>query len=247
MVERVLQIEEVLGRSEQGVTNPYICRCTNGKRYYVKGCGASFSSLVKEIICGRLAKLFDLPIANFDILEMPREFYESVSDASLSDLGYGFVFGSEALDNVTEMSVSDVQISNKELMSDVFMFDWWVLNGDRSLTEFGGNPNLLWSADKRKFSVIDFNLAFDSTVTLSSLKASHVFRDAASAIKEKSSDVERYNMRFAKCLESWSEIVDSIPERWMYADEAMTVPITLELATAKRCLDRYLENEFWKS
>jgi hypothetical protein len=245
MTDRNFQIVEVLGRSEQGATNPYICQCSNGKRYYVKGCGASFSSLVKEYISGNLALSFGLPIANFDILEMPKPFFESISNSSLADLGHGLVFGSEALEGVTEMSFSDVQISDRKLMADVFLFDWWVLNGDRSLSEFGGNPNLLWSAEQRKFSVIDFNLAFDASVTLNSLKETHVFRHVLQSGEMDSSEIDRYKSRLAECMDGWIEIVNALPERWMYADDAMSVPINFDLEVARRQLDRYLENGFW--
>lgn len=39
-------IEEVLGRSTQGVTEPFICRGDDGETYYVKGYGAGRRSLI---------------------------------------------------------------------------------------------------------------------------------------------------------------------------------------------------------
>ncbi|WP_409527298.1 HipA family kinase [Rhizobium sp. BK591] len=49
-----IEIEEVLRRSDQGVTRPYICRGADGKLYYVKGKDAGYESLVKEWIAGTL-------------------------------------------------------------------------------------------------------------------------------------------------------------------------------------------------
>ena len=45
---------------------------------------------------------------------------------------------------------------------DVVLFDWWVHNADRTLTEKGGNPNLLWDLQHSKLAVIDHNQAFDT-------------------------------------------------------------------------------------
>lgn len=36
-----VEIEEVIGRSEQGITEPYICRGVDNYFYYVKGRGAN--------------------------------------------------------------------------------------------------------------------------------------------------------------------------------------------------------------
>lgn len=41
-------IEQVLGRSCQGVTQPFICVGDDGETYYVKGAGAGRRSLVSE-------------------------------------------------------------------------------------------------------------------------------------------------------------------------------------------------------
>lgn len=48
-----IQIVEILGRSIQGVTRPFQCRCENGDLYYVKGHGAGRQSLIAEYVCGR--------------------------------------------------------------------------------------------------------------------------------------------------------------------------------------------------
>ena len=68
-----LAVTEVLGRSEQGRTHPYICRCDDGEVYFVKGRSATRRGLINEWLCGHLAQALDLPIAPFDLAHVPQE------------------------------------------------------------------------------------------------------------------------------------------------------------------------------
>ena len=242
-----IQVVEVLGRSDQGITQPYLCRATDGETYYVKGRGAGYASLVKELVAGRLAKSFGLPVAPFEILEMPQRFYQSLPDADLGDLGFGLVFGSRVQVNVSEMTMSDQAFLDAKIMEDILLFDWWVRNGDRTLTEFGGNPNLLWSAEKRNVTVIDFNLAFDATVTRKSIVEDHIFGSLFNTIAGSGGARTEYCRRFGQCLLEWDDIVNAVPERWLYEDDGHSVKIRFEFAEAKSELDRYAAEAFWKS
>jgi hypothetical protein len=58
------------------------------------------------------------------------------------------------------------------------LFDWWVRNEDRTLTEYGGNPNLLRTAGTGQLHVFDLNLAFDETFDEARFWQSHVFTGA---------------------------------------------------------------------
>ena len=62
-----IEIIEVIRRSTQGVTEPFICRGDNGKIYFVKGKGAGRRSLVAEWIAGHLAIALGIPIAPFSL------------------------------------------------------------------------------------------------------------------------------------------------------------------------------------
>ncbi len=66
-----LLITEIIYRSEQGITQPYICRADDGEIYFVKGRGAGRRSQICEWISGHLAQQFALPIADFALLEVP--------------------------------------------------------------------------------------------------------------------------------------------------------------------------------
>ena len=41
-----LEVVEIIGRSKQGFTKPYICRCDDGEIYFVKGRSATRRGLI---------------------------------------------------------------------------------------------------------------------------------------------------------------------------------------------------------
>lgn len=241
-----IEIDEVLRRSEQGVTEPYICRGSDGKLYFVKGRGAGYDSLVKEWVAGQLARQLGLPIPRFCVVAVPRELYEAGRDGVLRDLGYGLLFGSENVENANEVSFVNVQQAPEELKRDIAAFDWWIQNGDRTLTDAGGNPNLLWSETARRLVVIDHNLAFDEGVTLHSQLESHIFRSSLSEICDQPTLQGHYNTRFEKALTDLPQILGDIPERWHYVDDARTVDINLSLDRVKNTLRRHRVPAFWE-
>ncbi|MFI3120278.1 MAG: hypothetical protein QX203_09880 [Methylococcaceae bacterium] len=56
------------------------------------------------------------------------------------------------------------------------IFDLWVENLDRTLTEKGGNPNLLWKTDESAgLYVIDHNLIFDDEFNKADFWVTHAF------------------------------------------------------------------------
>ena len=139
-----IQIIEILNRSIQGITKPFYCRCEDGQAYFVKGHGAGKQSLIAEYVCGRLARAFGLPVADFEIVEVPQELIRWSGRDDAQDLGAGLAFGSRALPHVQEFSMAHMPHVAALTRKDVALFDWWVQNADRTLTEKGGNPNLLW-------------------------------------------------------------------------------------------------------
>ncbi|MDH8431332.1 hypothetical protein QIG28_27360, partial [Klebsiella pneumoniae] len=43
----------------------------------------------------------------------------------------------------------------------IYVFDKWVLNADRTLTDKGGNVNIIYDVGNDKYYLIDHNLSFD--------------------------------------------------------------------------------------
>ncbi len=176
-----LTITEIVSRSEQGMTRPFLCRAESDHLYYVKGRYAGFRSLCCEWVAGRLGKFLGLPIPEFCIAEVPRQLVVESSRSDVSELGAGPVFASLFVEDAQEFTFTDVQRIDLSLKQKVLLFDWWVRNDDRALTAFGGNPNLLCNAGSGALRVFDLNLAFDETFDEARFWRSHVFNGAVSA------------------------------------------------------------------
>ncbi len=241
-----IEIEEVIRRSEQGSTQPYICRGLNGKIFYVKGKGAGFASLLKEWIAGGLALRAGLQIAPFSLVHVPKALYEAGRRSNLADLGYGVLFGSEHVVNSSELSIVNSDAVRVQTKRDIAAFDWWVKNGDRTLTESGGNPNILWSEPSEEPFIIDHNLAFDDGVTLNSLLESHIFALQLEEICEKPELQRHYRDKFEYAVEAIDDILGDIPQRWHYADDAETVKVNFSTKSISTVLERHRSEDFWK-
>lgn len=118
----MIEIVEVLRRSEQGMTRPFICRGDDGEIYFVKGVGAGRRSQVCEWICGHLGMAFGLPVAPFEIVHVPAELLAVDSALKLSDLGAGPAFGSRQ-QHVTEITMEAAKEVPDCLKRDVLLFD----------------------------------------------------------------------------------------------------------------------------
>jgi hypothetical protein len=241
-----IDIEEVIGRSEQGITEPYICRGSDGNLYFVKGKRAGYDSLIKEWVAGRLGQLIGLPIPPFSKMTMPRELYELGRDGLLGDLGFGVLFGSQQMPSVNELSFLNAASLDPGLKRDIAAFDWWIMNGDRTLSEAGGNPNILWSEAEGRPFVIDHNLAFDSAVTLHSQLSSHIFATSLAEICNAHALQSHYDARFEEALLNLPAIINDIPERWHYLDDALTIESHLSTKALEASLTRFRADTFWK-
>jgi hypothetical protein len=239
-----VEIVEVLRRADQGMTRPFICRGDDGQTYFVKGRDAGRRSQICEWVAGRLAILLGLPVAPFEIVEVPEELLELDFDLDLSGLGVGPAFGS-CERQVTELTVSVINQIPKKLQQDVLIFDWWVKNNDRCLTEQGGNPNLFCEPGSAELVVIDHNQAFDFDVKKYDFFENHVFREQ---VVELSSDFfcrNEYNERLSAALTAWSKIVDNIPESWWFVDNEMTVSVDFDVEAVYRLLKDSEQQDFW--
>ncbi|RCS58183.1 HipA family kinase [Parvibium lacunae] len=239
-------IVEILGRSEQGMTRPFICRAADGAVYFVKGAGAGKRSLWCEWLAGQLAQRVGLPIAPFCLLAVPDELLAlgRVGEHDLSDLGPGLVFGSRRSE-VVELNASIAEKIPPDLQAAVAVFDWWVRNMDRSLSRQGGNPNLFWESDKASLLVIDHNLAFADDFEVQHFLETHVF---AAALKNLASDfLVRAEMaqRLQEALTAWPQIVASVPPLWHYLDAEMTNPYEFDLQRVYTDLARVDQDDFW--
>ncbi len=187
-----------------------------------------------------------LPIAPFEIVEVPGELLELDFGLDLSDLGAGPAFGSlrqEAME-LTASAVMEVPVS---LQQDVLAFDWWIRNSDRLLTEKGGNPNLFWEPDSRELIVIDHNQAFDSDFDCDNFFNYHIFTMQKQNVFSDMLRRREYNHRFSSALGGWHEICCALPEEWLYADPEMSVPVDFDLDTTYELLAAHERDDFWNT
>ena len=120
------------------------------------------------------------------------------------------------------------------------VFDWWVRNADRNLTELGGNPNLLWDQAADRIVMIDHNLAFDAGFDPAEFRDLHVFHDLLPSVFEDLAERPTYAKRLKKAVTKFRAICENLPQEWL--DEA---PGWLDLAVIEQQLRRCESPDFW--
>ena len=232
-------ITQILGRSIQGITRPFLCRGDNGLLYYVKGHGAGRKGLISEWIAGMLAKRLGLPIPDFALATISEELIALSAMDGIADLGSGTAFGSQVVENADELSFLYIQQVDIELRAKILLFDWWTANGDRTLTEHGGNPNILWLHRDHRAIIIDHNLAFEEA-TLADFWTTHIFADVRSSWTPAFQNQMTALMRAAltELPGAWA----AIPAEWTEIETGLTID------KVTRLLWRFEENpaSFWE-
>lgn len=150
------QVTAIIRRADQGATRPFICRANNGKVYYVKGKSASTGERIREWMGGNLAKAFGLNAPKMAILEIPKFLLYSAEEKS--DLGAGYAVGSQQILSTSELRHEEIELIPRPVQQQILLFDYWVRNEDRTLSDLGGNPNLLWNTVQKILYAIDYNL-----------------------------------------------------------------------------------------
>ncbi len=251
MAEPVV-ITEVLGRAEQGVTRPFICRGGMFETYYVKGAYAGLRSLCCEWVAHRLASLilpkeWPLAVPHFCIAEVPSPLIEASARQDIRELGSGPAFGSGRIHDAQELDWTAAQGWPPKTMALLLLLDLWLQNEDRSLSIHGGNPNLfvrgvpplpdddpegaLWAGQppRQMLWAYDFNLAFDEDFNRARFFESHVFGQQL----QQWPDGFRAEMEpvLREAMESLDSIFSELPEEWLHLDGDDSLPVQL-------CADR---------
>lgn len=208
----MLQITEIIRKMEQGFTEPYLCRAEDDELYVIKRLNATFSGLIKEWIAASLGKEFGLPIPDFKLVYVDGSLLE-YDDELRHSIGAGIAFASKLVGDLQEITYADLLNGNSELLKHIFMFDYWIKNDDRNLSEIAGNPNLFLSQATKEIIVLDHNLSFDKDFDLNSFKDIHVGAQAFNANVDMLLQDE-FTTKFSHTLSKLDEIVAQIPEDW---------------------------------
>jgi hypothetical protein len=241
----MLTIEEVILRSEQGVLRPFLCKGDDGNRYFVKGRGSGYRTLIGEVVGGSIAKMIGLPIPPLAVADVPRELISGSAFPEIHDLGHGPAFASRYVEYAQEFSGGMRLKVPRELRIKTFLFDWWIMNQDRILVDGAGNPNLLWTAHDQSMHVIDHNSAFDPQFDRALFLKTHVFTDDRVGILDQAlrRDLER---TMSEILRDFSSIWANLPEEWTDVDLDLDPELVLDETSIHNMLRRFETKAFWE-
>jgi hypothetical protein len=131
-----------------------------------------------ELYAGSLGRSIGLSIPSFSLAQVSTRLLNSFSDTSVrSSLGPDTLFASLWQEPVEGLKTPDLPQFPQRDLAALYVFDHWIQNGDRSLSEHGGNANLLVRLRDKKLIIIDHNLAFMATYQPSEL-LTHACRGA---------------------------------------------------------------------
>ena len=262
-----ITITEVIERSKQGMTRPFVC-AADFAIYYVKGAYAGRDSLCCEWVANRLVN-FALPSAPlgvpmFVMAEVPEVLIEANTPTDIRDLGAGRVFASLRIDEGQELTWLTAQGWPDETMALLLLLDLWIQNEDRSLSELGGNPNLLvtqipplpdddpegalWVDQPRREMLwaYDYNLAFDPDFSRERFFGAHVF---GRMLKQWPGGFrERMEPLLKAALVEVPAIFAELPLEWLHVDGDESLPVQLDMRRVISVLELpFTDPEtFWK-
>lgn len=235
----MIYIQRIIRKMKQGQTGPYLCVGEDGKQYIVKGPNTTYAGLVHEWVCGKLAQAIGLPIPDFDTAYVDRTLLEYGS----YELEEGEWFASKYEENIQDVPFKLLEKLDSEQLKLLFIFDYWIKNGDRNLTAIGGNPNLFIRSDLSSFVVLDHNLSFDLDYDDSfvKLKISHIGSSAWFSKQLTLFDQSHYRGLLTSCFQQLESIFSSVPEEWVEncSDNGILEHIRVVLA-------RYENEAFWE-
>jgi len=263
----MIALTEILGRAEQGMTRPFVCRAAP-LTYYVKGAYAGQRSLCCEWVANRLVRtvLQGLPLSvpPFAMAEVPVALIQGSVRKDARELGAGLAFASFRIEGGQELSWSSAHGWPEETMAALLLVDLWLQNEDRSLSALGGNPNLLveqipplseddaegalWKDQPRREMLwaYDFNLAFDEDFNRERFFGSHVF--AASLRAWPDGFHKAMEPRLLAALSELNIIFDELPLEWLHVDGDESLPVQLDQEKVRSALELPFRepDSFWK-
>lgn len=208
--------------------------------YYVKGSNCTPREQIAEWVSANLAQRFGLPTPHCDIAVIDPELVELTSPEWQRDLKLECCFASRSIDPCQTLPLTVAKRVNESLQRDILLFDYWICNSDRNLSETGGNVNILTNPAGFDIQVIDFNLSFDEAFKVSDLYL-HVFWPRSKGSLPDMFDQVDYETRFQTVLTDLESLFKKIPAEWL-ASETVRVDYTDYL---RETLERFQRPKFW--
>lgn len=241
----MINIIEIQQRMSQGFTKPWLCLGDDNKKYVVKRLNATYKGCIYEWVSAKLGQAIGLPIPRCCLVYIDESLVEYDSEL-IHDLGCGIGFATEYQDDLQEVSLERINLADKGILKDLFLFDYWINNEDRTLGERGGNPNLYYNVVSKELVVFDHNLAFDKEFTIDELRRCHV---AGSVLRGQTDlfapeiDRQVVSSRFATAFQRLDDILEEIPEEWL----ENIADADGEIERIKVVLGKYQSDEFWEA
>lgn len=236
----MILITEILYQMKQGATAPYLCVADNGEKYVIKRNRAGFEGCIKEWMLGKLGHAFGLPIPDCELVYVNCMLLE-YNDNYQMEIGEGVAFASQFIDDLQEVNYQQLQTDSSQIHKDLFVFDYWIRNLDRTLTELGGNPNLFFRQSNKNLVVLDHNLALDEEFDFDTYRDLHVCSGFWLDQLDFSTQ-QNYSERIDNAMLFWDDLVSQIPDDWKdgHADfDGFINQIRL-------VLNEYRDNIFWE-
>ena len=241
----MINIIEIQQKMVQGKTEPWLCLGDDQTKFVVKRASATFKGCLYEWIAANLGQSFGLPIPDFALVSIDEALVEFDIDLYVG-LGAGTAFGSSYKPNLQEVNVEIVKRADRRVLKDLYMFDYWIKNADRTLSVTGGNPNLYYDVVNDSLVVFDHNLAFDAEFDTGDHKNVHV---ASSLFKGQTDlfepDINKgyYYQKFQNALDNLDAIIECIPEDWV-----KDIPnVNGEIDRIKVTLGAFEKDDFWRA
>lgn len=204
-----LEIERILSRVEcvAGVLEPYVCQCSDGNRYYVKGHYAGYRERIYELVAAQLGQKLGLRIPDFALATIPGNINPNdLFPGADPDLGFEPAFASQEVPDSMVLQPSANSTPEKERCL-ILLFDWWICNDDRTCDR----PNLLFASGKTY--VIDHNNAFGEPRGRKDFLSLHVFGNSFG--KQKSFSRSVFETKLDAVMDDWIDIASTVPDVWL--------------------------------
>lgn len=229
------RISEIIRSMRQGATQAVLCRSTEGVQYVVKTRRSGRETMVKEWVFGRIGHELGLPIPPIEIVvfDDPIQAKHAILEEARA-LAESPGFASKWVESVSTFDPASVSTVPPELRRSILLFDWWILNDDRT----DENPNLLWGANIEQLHVIDHNLAMSSDAP-EEFWERHIFRGDRSALSDRAFRVSS-ERQMEGILRRLPDFWQELPEAWT---DQLSRPTYLETAAM---LERFHEEDFWR-
>jgi hypothetical protein len=236
----MIAVNHFITRLEQGYTEAFLCRATDGALYVAKSKRAGTTALVKEFLCGRIGRELDVQIPHFELLYATNAVANYAINDEMRELAEMPGFGSQFVTDgpaelglgLPSLNLADIPEIPEDVRFRVLLFDWLVLNFDR----IDGNPNLLWEPRKKELHVIDHNLSFGDDGD-ENFWQHHIFRADGYRLSDPSARL----MLWPKL----QDIIASLPGIWNELPDEWTEGCILTRDRVDEILRRCEADSFW--